>query len=349
MATRTPRPRHPAVLSASTRQRRRSRVPALVALLCLAGLIALAVTGPGRLDDLLGGPVASSGPAAPSLAPAAPAEAAQTPVQEALGPLPDPVAAGLPAIDLERPVAGRIRLTGGPRAGIAFDMRTGEVLWRKAATRALPIASLTKLMTALVAVERLEVSDRVRVTAAAPAVRGSQMGGLVAGRDVRTDVLLQGLMIASGNDAAIALAVGAAGSQREFVRLMNRKARRLGLRCTRFVDPHGLSPGDRSCPVDLAVLAMRAMAEPRIAEVAGEGRARVWPGAGKKRLLLSTNPLLQRDYPGTLGLKTGYTPAAGRCLVSVVRRGGRDIGVVVLGSPDPGTTTRRLLHRVTGI
>lgn len=350
--------RPPTVLTASTRQRRRSRVPAVLALAVTVALVALAVSGVGPVDDLLDDPAAGGAPVAAPAVPVARgpegggAVPPETPAQEALGPLPSPEspeALGLPAIDLRQRATVGVKLPAPPRAGLAFDVDTGEVLWRRGATRRASIASLTKLMTALVAVDALGPDDRVRVPAAAPAIRGSQMGGLVAGRRARTEVLLAGLMIASGNDAAIALATGVAGSQRAFVLRMNARARDLGLRCTRYVDPHGLGAGNRSCPADLAVLAMRAMAEPRIAAVARKSRARVWPGAGEKRLLLSTNPLLQRRYPGALGLKTGYTPAAGRCLVSIVRRGGRRIGIVLLGSPDPGLTTRRILHRVTGI
>ncbi len=197
-------------------------------------------------------------------------------------------------------------------------------------------------MTALLAVERFGPRDRVRIPRRADEIGGSRMGGLRPGRRVRAEVLLQGLLIASGNDAAVTLAIAGAGSERAFVSLMNRRAQLLGLRCTHFVDAHGLDPRDRSCPADLAALAMRAMAEPRIARIARRRFARVWPGAGRKLTLRTTNHLLRDRYPGAIGLKTGYTNLARFCLVAVVERSGRRIGIVLLGSRDTYADARRL-------
>jgi D-alanyl-D-alanine carboxypeptidase len=168
------------------------------------------------------------------------------------------------------------------------------------------------------------------------------MGGLKPGRHVRADVLLKGLLISSANNAAVALATAAAGSERAWVALMNRRAKLLGLTCTHYVDPHGLGVGNRSCAADLATLAMHAMNEPRIAAIARKRYARVWPGAGRKLTLHTTNHLLRDHYPGAIGLKTGYTNPAGFCLVAVVQRGQRRIGIVVLGSRDSFGDARRL-------
>jgi D-alanyl-D-alanine carboxypeptidase len=263
------------------------------------------------------------------------------PVQDAVGPLPAP--AGAARAELARPaLLTALRLRPAPRAGLAFDLADGRVLWRRGATRRRPIASLTKLMTALLAVERFGPRDLVRVPRRADQVGGSRMGGLRPGRRVRAEVLLQGLLIASGNDAAVTLAIAGAGSERAWVTLMNRRAQLLGLTCTHFVDPHGLDPRDRSCPADLAALAMRAMAQPRIARIARRRFARVWPGAGRKLTLRTTNHLLRDRYPGTIGLKTGFTNPAGYCLVAVVQRGGRKIGIVLLGSRDTWSDARQV-------
>lgn len=265
-----------------------------------------------------------------------PAEEPQT----ELGPLPD--VPGAARIDLTQPpeLAG-FDLTG-PSAGLAFDFADGRVLWKRNPTLQRPIASLTKMMTGLLAVERLGPADRVKITHAVDKVPPSRMAGLKAGRRVKAEVLLKGLMISSSNNAAVALAVGAAGSEREWVRLMNKRAKLLGLTCTRYVDPHGLGTGDHSCAADLAVLAMRAMAEPRIAKIAHKRFARVWPGAGKRQTLLTTNHLLRDRYPGAIGLKTGYTNPAGSCLVAVIERGARRIGIVLLNDKDPWGSARRL-------
>jgi len=208
--------------------------------------------------------------------------------------------------------------------------------------RTLPIASLTKVMTALLVVERTRPRDVVRVSHRPSRVRGSKMGFLRAGRRVRVEPLLHGLLMASGNDAAIALAEHVAGSERAFVAQMNERARLLGLRCTRYVSVHGLGRGDRSCPADLARLAVLAMAQPRIAAIARKRSAQVRIGALGRRWLGTTNPLLQRRRPGVLGLKTGWTPRAGRCLIAVQRVGGRRRAVVLLRSADPGRAAERV-------
>ncbi|MDP9400231.1 MAG: hypothetical protein M3P39_04620, partial [Actinomycetota bacterium] len=238
----------------------------------------------------------------------------------------------------------RVGLGTPAAAGIAFDLDDGRVLWRRHPRRTRSIASLTKVMTALLVVERTRPRDVVRVPAAAEQVRGSRMGFLPPGRRVRVETLLHGLLMSSGNDAAVALAAHVAGSQRRFVARMNARARALGLACTRFATPHGLSAQDRSCPADLGELAVRAMDERRIAAIARKRSVRVRIGRLGLRWLATTNPLLQRGDPGVLGLKTGWTPRAGRCLIAVVRQGGRRRVVVLLGSGDPGGAARRLLR-----
>ncbi len=272
--------------------------------------------------------------------PAAQAPAAP-PLQAEVGPLPAPPGAG--SVDLAQPaLLSGVRLRPAPRSGLAFDLADGRVLWRRAATRRRPIASLTKLMTALLAVERFGPRDRVRIPRRADQIGGSRMGGLRPGRHVRAEVLLEGLLISSGNDAAVTLAIAGAGSERAWVALMNRRAQLLGLRCTHFVDPHGLDPRDQSCAADLAALAMRAMAEPRIERIARKRFARVWPGGGRKLTLRTTNHLLRDRYPGAIGLKTGYTNLARFCLVAILERSGRRIGIVLLGSRDTYADARRL-------
>ena len=242
-----------------------------------------------------------------------------------------------------------LRLTRGPKAGLAFDLADGSVLWRRHATAVRPIASLTKIMTALLAVERFDARQAVRIPRVSDRVGGSRMAGLKPGRHVRADVLLKGLLIASSNNAAVALAVAGAGSERAWVALMNTRAQLLGLTCTHFVDAHGLDRRNRSCAADLATLAMRAMNEPRIATIARKSYARVWPGSGEKFTLYTTNHLLRDHYPGAIGLKTGYTNPAGFCLVAIVQRAGRRIGVVLLGSKDSFLDARRIAREAARV
>ncbi len=240
--------------------------------------------------------------------------------------------------------AYRLRFRKPPRAALVFDVANGEVLFRRQPLRVLPMASLTKIMTALVVVDEVGPRERVRVTRAALRYSGSGVGVLPKGKRVRAEALLNGVMLVSGNDAAIALAVHVSGRERRFVALMNEKARLWGLRCTRFASSHGLENGNRSCPADLAVLTRLAMREPRIARIARRRQGSFpFPIKGGRLFLAGHNPLIRAGYRGAIGLKTGYTQAAGRCFVGVARRRGRTLGVVLLGSPDPAKHAARLL------
>jgi D-alanyl-D-alanine carboxypeptidase (penicillin-binding protein 5/6) len=226
-----------------------------------------------------------------------------------------------------------------------FDMRTGRVLYKRGPTRRMPIASLTKIMTALIVVDETKPNEKVRIPRDALDYSGSGVGVLPKGKKVPINGLLAGLLLPSGNDAAIALADHVSGSQRRFVQTMNRRAKQLGLRCTHFVSPHGLEPGNRSCAADLAAMARMAMKEPRIARIVRHKQlATKFPIKGGKLYVNSTNPLLHLRYKGTIGLKTGSTDKAGHCFVGVVQRGKRRLGVVLLHSPDTGSQARQLLN-----
>jgi D-alanyl-D-alanine carboxypeptidase (penicillin-binding protein 5/6) len=233
-----------------------------------------------------------------------------------------------------------------PRAGIVFDLATGEVLWRRRPLEPRPVASLTKVMTALVVTTMARPRDRVRIRADALRYTGRSVGVLKRGKRVPAEALLSAAVITSANDAAIALAHHVGGSVRGFVQLMNERARVLGLGCTHFVSPYGGANGDRSCAADLAALTRLAMAERRIAAVARVPYTQIpAPVKGKRLYLPTTNPLLAAGYRGTIGLKTGYTAAAGRCLIAVVRRGKRTLAAVLLDSPNPGEQAKRLLEK----
>jgi D-alanyl-D-alanine carboxypeptidase len=249
-----------------------------------------------------------------------------------------------PAVPLSGVDAFHVRLRRPPRAGLVFDVQTGDVLWRHRPLLELPMASLTKVMTALLAVERSHPNDPVRITGAALRYSGSGIGLLPRGKRVRLEALLNGLLIVSGNDAAIALAVHLAGSERRFVALMNQRAKAWGLECTHFASSHGLEDGNRSCARDLAVLTRLAMAEPRIRRIARRRQVDFrFPIKGHRLYLYGHNPLIRLGYPGAIGLKTGYTNAAGRCFIGVARRNGRTLAVVLLNSRDPAKHAPKLL------
>jgi D-alanyl-D-alanine carboxypeptidase len=258
-----------------------------------------------------------------------------------------PAGGTLPRVRATGPSPSRVTLGQGIRSGLAFDDASGRVLWSRDPQRVLPIASLTKLMTALLVVENTRPRDIVRLTAAPAKTPGSRMGYLKAGRSVRVETLLHGLLMSSGNDAAVALAIHVAGSQRKFVAMMNERAREWALPCTHYVDPYGLAVRNRSCAEDLAQLAEHALAQPRIARIARLRSAKVRIGRIGLRWLATTNPLLRTRYPGTIGLKTGFTDHAGRCLVAAVKRGGRVTVVVVLHAEDPAGAVQTALARLT--
>jgi D-alanyl-D-alanine carboxypeptidase len=230
-------------------------------------------------------------------------------------------------------------------SGVLFNVGTGSVLWRLHPERVLPIASLTKMMTALVVVDRARPTDRVFITRAAIDYSGSGIGLLPFHKYVSLETMLYGLLLPSGNDAAIALAQHVAGSLDRFIAMMNARARRIGLSCTHFTSVSGLEDrGNYSCATDLAILARAVLEQPLLAKIVASPHAELpFPIKGGKLYLYNNNPLLRLHYPGTDGVKTGFTNAAGRCLVATARRGSTRLGVVLLHSGDPPDHARKLL------
>jgi D-alanyl-D-alanine carboxypeptidase (penicillin-binding protein 5/6) len=319
------------------RTRRRRRWPIALAIITLLAI------GAG-LAAVLRDPTAEK--PRPSVATAPPAalhDSATAPLAGG-GTAPSPLAVRL---DLAGdPVS--IRFKKPPRSALLFDLDTGRVLYRDDPTRVLPIASLTKMMTALVVVDRVKPGSKVRITNEALRYQGSGVGLLPRGKWIGVNTMLYGLLLPSGNDAAIALAQRAAGgSERRFVRYMNEKAESMGLVCTHFSTPSGFEDKDNhSCAADLAAIGRAVLREPRLARIVRKREAIVpFPIKGGKLYLYNHNPLLRQGYPGTTGLKTGFTDAAGRCLVATARRGAVKLGVVLLNSPDPGKQAMQLLDR----
>jgi D-alanyl-D-alanine carboxypeptidase (penicillin-binding protein 5/6) len=234
-----------------------------------------------------------------------------------------------------------------PRAGLLFNLSTGQVLWQRNPYIRLRIASLTKMMTALLTVESAPPDAPVLVTKAAVDMAGSKVGVLPLGKHVRLETMLYGLLLPSGNDAAVALAEHVAGTVNKFVQRMNAQAARLGMGCTHYSSPSGYyDEGNFSCAADLAELAAHDLEQPRIASIVRTYTAALpFPIKGGKLYLYNNNPLLIYGYPGLTGLKTGYTEAAGRCLIATAERDGVRLGVVLLHSPDPGTQASDLLNR----
>jgi serine-type D-Ala-D-Ala carboxypeptidase (penicillin-binding protein 5/6) len=307
------------------------RVRAAAAL--VAALIAAGCGGAGQ-------PLPVQTPPVRPKAPQEQIQAANGPIL--VGPGPSPLAVKLAAPDLIRMPFHR-----PPRAGLLFDLDTGQVLWRRNPTRVLPIASLTKMMTALLVVAGEPPGARVRITKEARDAPGSRVGLLPKRKPVRVEPLLYGLLLPSGNDAAHALAQKVAGTSRAFIVAMNAKAQQLNLGCTHFTSVDGfVDAGNHSCAVDLAALARAVLDQPRLARIVGARSAVLrFPTKGGKLYLFNNNPLLRTGYAGTIGVKTGFTDAAGHCLVAAVKRHGHRLGVVLLHSPDTNAQARKLLDR----
>ena len=231
----------------------------------------------------------------------------------------------------------QVRAVSAKRACV-LDTVSGRMLFQQNINEQSLIASTTKIMTALIVCEQCNVLDRMRIPQEAVGIEGSSMY-LKEGEVLTLQELLYGLMLSSGNDAAVALAIYCGGTVEGFTQLMNDKARILGLTGTHFENPNGLdAPGHYSTARDLAVLAAYAMKNPIFAKTVSAKSVRVGD-----RYLTNHNKLLWR-LEGADGVKTGYTRAAGRILVSTALRQGRRLVAVTIDAPDDWNDHIHLLN-----
>ena len=222
---------------------------------------------------------------------------------------------------------------------ILMDAATGRVLYEKNADTQSLIASTTKIMTALVVCEQCNVLDRMRIPKEAVGIEGSSMY-LQEGEILTVQGLLYGLMLHSGNDAAVALAIYCGGTVQGFAELMNDKARQLGMKDSHFENPNGLdAPGHYSTARDLAILASYAMENPIFYKTVSTKNVTIG-----NRYLHNHNKLLWQ-VEGADGVKTGYTRAAGRILVSSATRNGRRLIAVTINAPDDWRDHASLLNQ----
>jgi len=216
-------------------------------------------------------------------------------------------------------------------AGIVVDASTGDVLFTKRADDQRQVASTQKLLTALLIVEEGNIDGQLTVDRSDTLVAPVKMG-LSAGERYRRKDLLRALMLRSSNDIAHSLARDNAGSEPAFARKMTERARRLGMISSRFANASGLPADQHSTARDIARLAIHVYRnQPLIREMIRLDRTSFTFSNGRTVNITNTNRLLTR-LPGCNGMKTGYTHASGRCLVSSINRNGRDIIAVVLGS-----------------
>lgn len=215
--------------------------------------------------------------------------------------------------------------------GILCDSE-GTVLWSRGAETHTAMASITKIMTAIVCLESGDLSKTVTVSSNAASV-GESSAGLRTGEKITLKTLLKGLLVHSGNDAAIAIAEGVAGSVDAFVAQMNEKATQMGLSDTHFINPTGLdADGHYSSAADICVMERYAMANETFRKIVGKKKTTLSYG-GKKRTLSTTNALMAA-WDSCIGVKTGYTGKAGQCLASAAVQDGVELYAVVLGCND---------------
>ena len=223
------------------------------------------------------------------------------------------------------------------QAAVLMDMDSGRVIYGRNENEKLLIASTTKIMTALIALENCRLEDKVSIKHEWTLAEGSSMY-LKSGETYTVKELLYGLMLASGNDAALALACHTAGTVEAFAELMNKKAAELKMTGSHFTNPHGLSQkGHYSTAADMGLLAAAAMKNSCFAEIVSTKQAVI-----KGSSFTNHNKLLWL-YEGAIGIKTGYTKDSGRALVSCARRGDTTLIFVTLNAPDDWDDHARLL------
>ena len=236
------------------------------------------------------------------------------------------------------------KLRVNARNAIAIDGTTRQILYEQNCYEVVPMASTTKILTALVALNEGDLDRELTVTKNAASIRGSKVG-YKAGETIKLRELLYGLMLKSGNDAAITIAEGLGGSIENFSKIMNHYATSLGLTTSQFETPHGLdSQKHYSSAYDLAILTAKAMENDTFKEICGE-KLITQDKYNFTREYQNINKILWK-IPDANGVKTGYTGGAGKCLVSSVKHEGRNIIIVVLNCSDRWNVTEKIFNYV---
>ena len=228
-------------------------------------------------------------------------------------------------------------------SAILIEADSGDTVFDKSADTRLPMASTTKIMTAIVAIESGDVDRNVQIAPEAVGVEGSSIY-LKHGESLTLRELLYALMLASANDAAAAIAYDVAGGIDEFAELMNVKAKSLGLTDTHFTNPHGLNSAEHYTTArELAVITAYAIKNELFREIVSTKTYKITsPNEGEIRVLVNHNKLL-RSYDGAVGVKTGYTMDSGRCLVSSAERDNVIMIAVTLDAPNDWSDHKKLL------
>lgn len=228
-------------------------------------------------------------------------------------------------------------LVDNVKSAILIDRDTGTIMYEKNSEEKLPPASMTKIMTMLLIMEaidqgKLKLDEKIRTSEHAASMGGSQIF-LEPGEEMTTEEMLKGIAIGSGNDAAVAVAERLAGSEEEFVHLMNKKAKELGLESTQFQNVTGLPVADHySSAKEMALMAKELLKYEDITKFTGTYEDYLREDTDKKFWLVNTNRLV-KFYPGVDGLKTGFTAEAKYCLTATAMKNGMRVIAVVFGAP----------------
>lgn len=232
------------------------------------------------------------------------------------------------------------------KAALLYDLESSETVFAKNPKVKAPIASLVKIMTAIVALESMKLSDVYIVSETAARV-GEDSMGISTGERLTLEELLYGLMLVSGNDAAEVIAENFPGGRANFIRAMNDKARSLGLVDTYFINPTGLEEdgtSEYSTVYDLLVITKYALTLPKFTEIVATYEHIIPYSQDHKALYLYNTTNLLTSYPGVLGVKPGFTPKAGLCLVTYAEIGGHKIIGIILNSESRREEMRELLN-----
>lgn len=239
-----------------------------------------------------------------------------------------------------------INLAQEASSAILIERDTGEILFEKNSEEELPPASMTKIMTMLLIMEALEqgkikYDDKVRTSEKAANMGGSQIF-LEPGEEMTVEEMLKAIAVASGNDASVAMAEHLGGSEEQFVKMMNDKAKELGLKNTHFMNPHGLPAENHySSAKDLAIMAKELLKYPDITKFTGIYEDYLRKGTEDEFWLVNTNKLV-KFYPGVDGLKTGYTSEAKYCLTATAEKDNMRVIAVIMGAPTPKSRNKQI-------
>lgn len=232
------------------------------------------------------------------------------------------------------------------KGALFVETQTGEVLYEKNSHDKLPIASLTKIMTMIVTLENRKFDDMIDISRQAADMEPDKML-LIAGERLRVEELLDGIFLVSANDAAEALAEEVTGSRDEFIRLMNSEAKQLGMRDSLFINPTGLEEDGKeqySSAFDVALMARYAIKHwSKLVDISSNPHIYLPPTSTHQDYDLYSGINLLTTYPGVVGFKTGYTPEAGLTLVTLARKGDKEVLGVILGSDDRRGEAKELL------